>query len=159
MKNCKRCETVKDFSDFYKNLNLKHGLSLYCKICMKELTKKTYSNNREKRIKKIREWEKKNPETVIKQRLAYGKKNKELLKKRSMLWHASNSAKKWNGESGDLTLDDINELLKTTECVFCGATEDLTLDHIIPVSKGGENTKSNIQRLCRRCNSSKGNRV
>lgn len=44
-------------------------------------------------------------------------------------------------------------------CVFCGATEDLTLDHILPISKGGGNELSNLQTLCRSCNSRKGARL
>lgn len=43
-------------------------------------------------------------------------------------------------------------------CKFCEATENLTLDHIVSVLNGGENTPSNIQVLCQPCNSSKGSR-
>jgi hypothetical protein len=42
-------------------------------------------------------------------------------------------------------------------CVKCHSTDDLTLDHIVPRSKGGSDDKSNLQILCRCCNSSKGN--
>lgn len=44
-------------------------------------------------------------------------------------------------------------------CVQCGATEDLTLDHIHPWSLGGSDTYENLRVLCRSCNSSKGARV
>lgn len=44
-------------------------------------------------------------------------------------------------------------------CVQCAATEDLTLDHIYPWSKGGPDTEQNLRVLCRSCNSSKGARV
>ena len=42
-------------------------------------------------------------------------------------------------------------------CVSCGATEDLTLDHIVPKSKGGPHTPENLQTMCRPCNNKKGN--
>lgn len=44
-------------------------------------------------------------------------------------------------------------------CVECGATEDLTLDHIYPHSLGGDDSLDNLRTLCRPCNSAKGNRV
>jgi 5-methylcytosine-specific restriction protein A len=40
-------------------------------------------------------------------------------------------------------------------CAECGTSGDLTGDHIVPLSKGGTNTPSNIQVLCRRCNGAK----
>ncbi|HEU0173990.1 MAG TPA: HNH endonuclease signature motif containing protein [Blastocatellia bacterium] len=38
----------------------------------------------------------------------------------------------------------------------CGVTEDLTLDHIIALSRGGTDDLSNLQFLCRSHNSQKG---
>ena len=37
-------------------------------------------------------------------------------------------------------------------CAYCGSTEFLELDHIIPVFDGGINERSNAQTLCRGCN-------
>lgn len=37
-------------------------------------------------------------------------------------------------------------------CAWCGSTENLHLDHIIPRFMGGERTKANAQTLCRLCN-------
>jgi hypothetical protein len=44
-------------------------------------------------------------------------------------------------------------------CLHCGTTDSLSLDHIHPYSKGGEDSYDNLQTLCRRCNSRKGARV
>lgn len=41
-------------------------------------------------------------------------------------------------------------------CVYCGSTEDLTIDHVIPQCKGGPTTASNCVTACRSCNQSKG---
>ncbi|WP_311210900.1 MULTISPECIES: HNH endonuclease [unclassified Aeromicrobium] len=42
-------------------------------------------------------------------------------------------------------------------CVACGSEDDLTVDHIIPIIKGGEPTdESNLRTLCRPCNLRKG---
>ena len=44
-------------------------------------------------------------------------------------------------------------------CAKCNTKEFLTIDHIKPISLGGENTLDNIQILCKTCNFKKGNRV
>lgn len=44
-------------------------------------------------------------------------------------------------------------------CNHCGATADLTVDHIIPLASGGTNDLSNFQTLCRSCNSRKKHQV
>ena len=44
-------------------------------------------------------------------------------------------------------------------CLACGQRRKLTIDHVIPVCKGGCNDTSNIQPLCGLCNSKKGTRT
>lgn len=44
------------------------------------------------------------------------------------------------------------------KCQCCGSTEHLTIDHIIPLARGGSNDLDNLQILCRSCNSRKGAR-
>ena len=45
------------------------------------------------------------------------------------------------------------------QCVECGSKKSLEYDHIIPVSKGGANTKRNVQLLCERCNRKKASNI
>ena len=44
-------------------------------------------------------------------------------------------------------------------CQYCGAqTRDLTLDHVVPKTLGGETVWTNVVAACRRCNGTKGGR-
>lgn len=45
------------------------------------------------------------------------------------------------------------------KCANCHKKTKLTRDHIMPVSRGGSNYISNIQPLCKSCNSSKRDRI
>lgn len=44
-------------------------------------------------------------------------------------------------------------------CLACASRFDLTVDHIVPVVAGGGDHESNLQTLCRSCNSKKGTRL
>jgi len=44
------------------------------------------------------------------------------------------------------------------ECVYCGGTNFLAIDHIVPTNRGGADTGDNVVWACRKCNSSKSDR-
>lgn len=47
-------------------------------------------------------------------------------------------------------------------CVYCGiflTKEILTIDHIVPLSKGGSNCKTNLVTSCQQCNCRKDDNV
>ena len=41
-------------------------------------------------------------------------------------------------------------------CVKCGSRENLEIDHVVPLARGGSNRLENLQLLCRDCNRRKG---
>ena len=45
------------------------------------------------------------------------------------------------------------------ECQYCSAKENLTIDHVLPSSRGGSSTWENLVSCCTRCNTKKGNRT
>lgn len=44
-------------------------------------------------------------------------------------------------------------------CQYCGARDRLTIDHVMPRSRGGKDTWENLVTACTACNSRKGNRT
>lgn len=42
--------------------------------------------------------------------------------------------------------------LDNYECVYCEAKHDLSLDHVVPKSRGGKTTKNNLVTACMDCN-------
>lgn len=62
---------------------------------------------------------------------------------------------------GDFTPEQFKALceLYGNVCACCRQAKKLEADHIVPLTKGGDNTIDNIQPLCKSCNSSKGTRT
>lgn len=65
--------------------------------------------------------------------------------------------------SGELVWSSsIREWLREKEqannCIYCGQVAALTTDHILAKSVGGEDIPDNVVRVCKSCNSSKGNK-
>lgn len=58
----------------------------------------------------------------------------------------------------DLTGDDWTALVQAwAGCAYCGATESLQRDCVLPISRGGRYTLGNVVPACRSCNASKCN--
>ena len=45
------------------------------------------------------------------------------------------------------------------KCQYCGSTRNLTIDHIFPTSKGGDNSWENLVVACMPCNTRKGDKL
>jgi len=81
VKKCNKCEVERLLVDFNKDCAKKDGLRTICKLCSKE----KYQTNREKEIQRVKEYQKKNREEVLKKKLIHAKtyflKNHEKIKK------------------------------------------------------------------------------
>ncbi len=52
----------------------------------------------------------------------------------------------------------VHERETPDRCIYCGATGDLAVEHMIPLSRGGPDTPDNTVAVCPSCSSSKGDR-
>ena len=45
------------------------------------------------------------------------------------------------------------------QCVYCGSNKNLTIDHVLPKSRGGSNRWTNLVTCCGNCNRKKGDKT
>jgi 5-methylcytosine-specific restriction endonuclease McrA len=64
------------------------------------------------------------------------------------------------GANGRCTAEQIAERAKVygEVCAYCGGKYE-TIDHVIPLARGGSNWPANLRPACKRCNSSKGDKL
>ena len=76
--------------------------------------------------------------------------------------HQSNSVRRGKNKrkykiKKQKSLDIIDEF--DGKCVSCGTDNNLTIDHLIPRSRGGVNHRWNLAPMCRDCNAEKGAKI
>lgn len=94
-----------------------------------------------------------NPEAVRKQRREYAK----TPRGRAIYYSAQNRRRRGVPYTQE-SIEWIASIDWSTEiCTYCSAPAT-EIDHILPITKGGDGSKDNLTPSCRSCNASKGNR-
>lgn len=108
--------------------------------------------HREMLRERNREYHKRKPEMKTR----YRKINREAWRMKHRVWEHNRRARVRNAE-GSFTVQEWLDVCAKHDnrCAHCGLQVELTQDHIIPLARGGTNWISNIQPLCRICNSRK----
>ena len=149
---CKVSQTLDNFKDMSRN---KYNKSPYCIPCEKQRRREYYIKNAEHIKEKSSKWKKDNPEKVKEIRKLNRQKNLQKIRLRSKNKEGRRrSRKRNNGEF--LILNKELKKIYLSPCVVCKSTEKIAADHIIPIAKGGRHSIGNLQPLCKKCNSSKG---
>jgi len=138
----------------------------------KRLNKEYYQNNKEKCNQYSKEYIKLHPEKKKKINKKYNESHKKERLELQRKWQNNNREKirgycrdrraRRQFKMGHISKDEWIKLLRFYEnkCLCCKRDDvKLTLDHVIPLSKGGEHSIKNVQPLCQKCNSSKGTKI
>jgi 5-methylcytosine-specific restriction endonuclease McrA len=180
-KVCSDCKQRKPLDQFHRNSNSKDGYKFRCKPCTSVYNRAHLSDAEiEHRRQTAIEWQKKNREHIrddprykasrSRSRIRSYNKNPEGEMQRTREWARRNPAQaaaishkrrviaRNAGSFTQAEWDNVVDLYGK-QCLRCGATERLTIDHVIPLSKGGANIADNLQPLCHSCNSSKGSKI
>ncbi len=142
---------------FYKDKSKIDGFRSDCKICRKNIDKNRYKENKEIVSLQRKDYYKNNNEKIKNKRKNYYIHNKEKVKiinKTYRLSHKSNY-KCYENKRRAIKKQVLNNFTKEEwiKCLeyfdYCDAYTGLkmivpSIDHIIPLSKGGSHTKNNI---------------
>lgn len=140
-----------------------------CKACLNKKSREHYAKNKEKHNNRRREWYRNNREHSIQRAQKADAQNPEKKIIRNLLFRAIKQG--FDASiviDNDITIDAVMERDNCT-CFVCGEKicpqenrslrNGATIEHIVPISKGGLHEWSNVAVSHRKCNSAKGNKL
>lgn len=161
MKTCNHCKQLKPSEAFAKSASEKDGLQRACRECRKRFWKpynqKYYQENKTFKDATTKAYYQAHPE---KKKEHYQKAYKKSgTAPYVAAWHRRRVI--INKAVGSFTPEEFNSLCTNLNwrCFYCGTQltpRTAVREHFIPLSKGGDNTISNILPSCNSCNASKG---
>ena len=161
---CTKCKVEKESSLFRSSKRKHNGLQSWCKSCQNAQSVRSHRSGSRKRY--MQNYYRANPDKFAAYR---AKEDKSVSVQRSRRWAKQNPlkrleyeqrrrAKKMQNGVFRVTDKELNRLY-SSPCVQCGAMDRQTVDHIVPLSRGGRHSIGNLQTLCVPCNSSKNDRL
>ena len=153
MKVCKACVQAKPDALFALSNKTKSGLSSRCRGCESERGKIRYQTIKNKVLEQSRQYREFNHDKRIeierKSRLKNKEKNRPGKNARQSIRNRTLAHTPY------LILDKELRKIYNSPCFMCGCKENQSLDHIVPISRGGSHSVGNIMTLCLQCNMSK----
>ena len=121
------------------------------RISRKEYIKQYYINNKPAERAKRKDYYAANKDKWVKYGRTYSRNNPDKIAENNHKRRAGRkTGEHYTAEQWKQLCDDCGN-----KCLCCGDETKLTIDHIVPISKGGTNHISNIQPLCYPCNRKK----
>jgi 5-methylcytosine-specific restriction endonuclease McrA len=173
VQKCSACGEVKPLTEFYKASRRWNGVDSRCKLCATRIASQWGKDNAERLNAGARErWKRVSAEKRARRRAdsrRYYARNAEALREAGRRYQAENPeykrmaeqrrrARKMGNGVFDIIPKDFARLLRGP-CAACGSDVEISLDHVVPIARGGRHSVGNLQPLCKSCNSSKGARL
>jgi 5-methylcytosine-specific restriction endonuclease McrA len=157
MKTCNRCKTNKPLASFSKNAREANGLCRECKECSKARAKDRYKKEGDKLRRQMADQRAKDYEYRLSIERASRHRRKEAQRP---LKNARQSVRNRVLQGSKFALD-AKQVAKiyASSCFSCGTNKNISLDHVIPIARGGNHSIGNLMPLCQPCNSSKGKKL
>lgn len=184
MKTCSRCREEKPLTAFGKRPSRPSGIKSQCKACeaaaareyrvanperQREIKRRSYLKHREQVLEYSRRWTAEHPDHVRARNKKYRLENPELVALAMRRWQVANPERVREIEASrrarklDAWVEDVDRQAVYErdggKCHICGGVvsrDDFNLDHLIPLSRGGEHSYQNVALAHPRCNFSRG---
>lgn len=126
----------------------------------REKARRYAAEHRSDAVERVRQWRMANPEKY-REACTYASRRDHFRSNRDYYTAVKHNFRaRSEGVDGTIAGDDISGLYieQSGLCSYCGEDmgETYTVDHVLPLSRGGTNTPDNIVLCCGVCNSSKG---
>lgn len=169
MKHCTKCKQLKPLSEYHKDKNAGDGHVQRCKQCVKIKSRQWYWDNYERNVanRRKRYWE--NPIYWKTEAKAWADKNREhkraldskYQKAHPEVYKASAARRKARIRQNGVYAISQKEMRKlyASPCLYCGSTQRIEADHVIPIARGGTHSIGNLVPACKSCNASKRQRT
>lgn len=167
-RTCSQCERRLPIDNFHKDKRATDGYRSKCKECRISLVKKWYKENSERQATKEKIRRRANPEKYAeKEALRYQKDKDKRLLLATEHSHLRKARKKETKVERGISKKSLMKR-DGTKCHYCKKEMDFstgsgrkfnrdmaTIEHLVPLAKGGEHTFANTVLACRFCNISK----
>jgi 5-methylcytosine-specific restriction endonuclease McrA len=158
---CKTCKAAADKASYPSRSAIKLAYAKTyrethheeCKAAIRE----HYKKNKERYIEQGRLWRMAHPERDALMKRAWVDRNPERRKAVSRMASHRRRALMRKTQVAAFTIDDVAARCSVFGdlCAYCGGGERMTIDHVIPISRGGPHILANLRPACQRCNFSK----
>jgi len=164
-KPCSHCKQIKEFSEYSFQNRERNQLMRMCKSCNAQRQSIYYKKNKQRLLQQKQTYYQENRPLLLVNAQEYRDKNPEKRQdamkrsyaKNPYLYKATATRYKARKRNAGIFKVSVKEdkKLRNSPCFYCGSKDNIQIDHIVPVSRGGRHSIGNLVAACQKCNTQK----